>query len=343
MGKDSNNLKTASQEQADNTAATLEPVDKNAPFSLEEAQQVLEAEEGNIEAEIEKLKGSKDTDIAPDLKELKEKQVKAKQEIKQKKEEITEVEGEVTEPTEAIPDKFKNKTPEELIKMSRETEAYSTKLSQKNKELEQKLKEAEVINAKIDEYEKSAVVKDQQNIKSNLPLYPPDELYYDDPIKYNKQVKAYNDAVLKAAIDPLYGQNYGYEKTKVIDALKEKTKDRVIPYAEIEAEVEAHLKKNPELFDIYKLKAREVVYGEMVAERLSDKVEDIKKKAVEEAKKELKEEEEDLSNTQIMSSDITTLKRASKPVDFAEQLETEDNPKKVIEAIKKKYKINYDF
>jgi len=97
------------------------------------------------------------------------------------------------------------------------------------------------------------------------------------------------------------------------------------------------------LFDIYKLKEREVVYGEMVAERLSDKVEDIKKKAVEEAKKELKEEEEDLSNTQIMSSDITTLKRASKPVDFAEQLETEDNPKKVIEAIKKKYKINYDF
>ena len=341
MAKDDNNPKTASQEQADNTAVTPEPVDKNAPISLEKAQQVLEAEEGNIEAEIEKLKGSKDTEIAPDLVELKKKQVKAKQEIKQKKEEI--VEGTETIPTDVTPSKFAGKSDEERLKIYLDMEKGYTTMSQKQKELEQKVKELEVINAKIDEYEKSAVVKGQQNIKSNLPNYPPDELYYDDPIKYNKQVKAYNDAVLKAAIDPLYGQNYGYEKTKVIDALKEKTKDRVIPYSEIEAEVEAHLKKNPELFDIHKLEAREVVYGEMVAERLPEKEEDIKKKAVEEARKELKEEGEDLSQAQIMSSDITTLKRASKPVDFAEQLETEDNPKKVIEGIKKKYKINYDF
>jgi len=341
MAKDDNNPKTASQEQADNTAVTQEPVDKNAPFSLEEAQQVLEAEEGNIEAEIEKLKGSKDTDIAPDLKELKEKQVKAKQEIKQKKEEIVEIKEET--PTDVTPSKFAGKSEEERLKIYLDMEKGYTTMSQKQKELEQKVKELEVINAKIDEYEKSAVVKDQQTIKSNLPLYPPDELYYDDPIKYNKQVKAYNDAVLKAAIDPLYGQNYGYEKKKVIDALKEKTKDRVIPYSEIEAEVEAHLKKNPELFDIHKLKAREVVYGEIVAERLPDKVEDIKKKAVEEAKKELKEEEEDLSSAQIMSSDITTLKRASKPVDFAEQLDSGVDPQKIQEAIKKKYNIRNEF
>jgi len=341
MAKDDNNPKTASQEQADNTAVTPEPVDKNAPFSLEEAQAVLEAEEGNIEAEIEKFKGSKDTEIAPDLKELKEKQVKAKQEIKQEQEIVEK--GIETLITDTAPSKFAGKSEEERLKIYLDMEKGYTTMSQKQKELEQKVKELEVINAKIDEYEKSAVVKDQQTIKSNLPLYPPDELYYDDPIKYNKQVKAYNDAVLKAAIDPLYGQNYGYEKKKVIDALKEKTKDRVIPYSEIEAEVEAYLKKNPELFDIHKLKAREVVYGEMVAERLPDKVEDIKKKAVEEARKELKEEEEDLSNTQIMSSDITTLKRASKPVDFAEQLDSGIDPKKIQEEIKKKYKINYDF
>ncbi|HUW46134.1 MAG TPA: hypothetical protein VMW50_10125, partial [Dehalococcoidia bacterium] len=114
-------------------------------------------------------------------------------------------------------------------------------------------------------------------------------------------------------------------------------------YSEIEAEVEAHLKKNPELFDIHKLEAREVVYGEMVAERLPEKEEDIKKKAVEEARKELKEEGEDLSQAQIMSSDITTLKRASKPVDFAEQLDSGVDPKKIQEGIKKKYNINYEF
>ena len=335
-----NNLKTASQEQADNTAVEKRPVDANAPISLEEAQQVLEAEEGNIEAEIEKLKGSKDTEIAPDLKELKEKQVKTKQEIKQKKEEITEAEEGITEPTEAIPDKFRNKTPEELIKMSKETEAYSTKLSQKNKELEKQVKDLELINAKIDEYEKSAVIKDQQAIKSNLPKYPEDELYYDDPIKYNKQVKAYNDAVLKAALDPLYGQNYGYEKAKVINALKEKTKDRVIPYSELEAEVEAHLKKNPELFDLHKLKAREVVYSEILAERLPQKEDEFRKKTIEETKKELEEDNADLNNAQVMSSDITTLKRAGKVVSLEEILATENGADKAIKAYEKKFKVN---
>lgn len=331
-----NNPKTAPEGQADNKTIVTEPVDRNAPMTLEEAQATLEAEEGEIEANIEKHKTTIDrSEIAPDLKELKKQQVKAKQEIKQTKEEI--VEGE--EPTEAIPDKFKNKTTEEVIRLSRETEAYSTKLSQKNKELEKQIKELETVNAKIEEYERSAVVKEQQAIKSNLPAYPPDDLYYDDPIKYNKQVKAYNDAVLKAALDPLYGQNYGYEKAKVITALKEKTKNRVIPYSEIEAEVEAHLKNNPGLFDIHKLKAREVVYSEIVAERLPEKESEFKKKTIEETKKELQEEGEDLSQTQVMSSDITTQKRVSKPVNFEEQLAAGEDPDKVIQGLKKKYGI----
>ena len=131
MAKDDNNPKTASQEQADNKTIVPEPVDKNAPFSLEEAQQVLEAEEGNIEAEIEKLKGSKDTDIAPDLKELKEKQVKTKQEIKQKKEEI--VEGVETVPTDVTPSKFAGKSEEERLKIYLDMEKVYTTMSQKQK------------------------------------------------------------------------------------------------------------------------------------------------------------------------------------------------------------------
>ena len=342
MAKDSNNPSVDPEGQSDALAATLEPVDKNAPMTLEEAQATLEAEEGEIEANIEKHKTKIDQqEIAPDLKALKAEQVKAKQEIKQKKEEITETEGEITEPTEAVPDKFKNKTPDELIKMSRETEAYSTKLSQKHTELEKQVKELEVINAKIDEYEKSAVVKDQQAITSNLPKYPDISLLYDDPEKYHQKVKEYTDAKIKAATDPLYGKTYNVDKKEVINALKEKTKDRVIPYSEIEAEVEAHLKQNPELFDIHKLKAREVVYAEMVAERLPEKEDEFKKKTIEEAKKELQEEGEDLSQAQVMSSDITTLKRASKAVDLEEILATEDGPRKVIDAYKKKFKIDF--
>ena len=341
MAIDDNNPKTASQEQADNKTIVPEPVDKNAPMTLEEAQATLDAEEGEIEANIEKQRILQDKEIAPDLKVLKAEQAKAKQEIKQKKEEIIEAEeGETPPVVETVPDKFKNKTPEEIIRLSRETEAYSTKLSQKNKELEQKLKEAEAINAKIEEYEKSAVVKDQQTIKANLPKFPEDEVYYEDPIKYNKQVKAYNDAVLKAALDPLYGQNYGYEKAKVINALKEKTKDRVIPYSELEAEVEAHLKKNPELFDLHKLKAREVVYSEILAERLPQKEDEFRKKTIEETKKELEEDNADLNNAQVMSSDITTLKRAGKVVSLEEILATENGADKAIKAYEKKFKVN---
>jgi len=336
-----NNPKTASKEQAENKTIVPEPVDKNAPMTLEEAQATLDAEEGEIEANIEKQRILQDKEIAPDLKVLKAEQAKAKQEIKQKKEEIIEAEeGETPPVVETVPDKFKNKTPEEIIRLSRETEAYSTKLSQKNKELEQKLKEAEAINAKIEEYEKSAVVKDQQTIKANLPKFPEDEVYYEDPIKYNKQVKAYNDAVLKAALDPLYGQNYGYEKAKVINALKEKTKDRVIPYSELEAEVEAHLKKNPELFDLHKLKAREVVYSEILAERLPQKEDEFRKKTIEETKKELEEDNADLNNAQVMSSDITTLKRAGKVVSLEEILATENGADKAIKAYEKKFKVN---
>lgn len=220
-------------------------------------------------------------------------------------------------------------------------ESGYTKTSQRNKELEAKVKELEVVNTKIEEFERNAIISEQR--QSNLPAYPADDLYYDDPIKYNKAVKAYNDAVFNAALAPIYGQTYNYEKKKVIDELKDKTKNEFVTYSEIEPEVEARLKANPALFDQHKLKAREVMYNEIKAEMLPSKVEEIKKKAVEEARKELQEEGEDLSNAQVMSSDVTTKRRESKPVDFAEQLENGVDPKKIQEAIKKKYKINNEF
>ena len=68
-----NNLKAdPSIGQSDNTA--VEKVDKNAPFSLAEAEAVVGAEEGHIEEAIEKQKREKseqETRIAPDLIELK--------------------------------------------------------------------------------------------------------------------------------------------------------------------------------------------------------------------------------------------------------------------------------
>ncbi|MDD5006566.1 MAG: hypothetical protein PHS33_08735, partial [Candidatus Omnitrophica bacterium] len=335
MVKDDKNLKTDPSGQSDTEAVNQDPIDVNAPITLEQAQQAMEAEEGNIEASITKEKIEKDKALAPDLQELKKEQLKKKQEIKEAKEEITE---EIEAETPEEPSKFAGKSETERLKIYKDMEAGYTKLSQKAKELEQKIKDLEVVNAKIEEYEKNAIISEQKTIQSKLPEYPPDELYYEDPIKYNKQIKAYNDAVLNAAISPIYGQTYSYEKNKVINNLKERTKGKIIPYSEVETEVETRLKQNPALFDQHKLKAREVMYNEIVAERLPEKIEEIEKKAVEKARKESQEEEQDLSNSQVMSSDITTQRRESKPVDFEEQLNSGVDPQKIKEAIKKKYR-----
>jgi hypothetical protein len=336
MAKD-NNLNTGSQEQPE-VLAVEDAVDVNSPISLEQAQAAMEAEEGNIEESIVKDKIVKDKEIAPDLKKLKEEQEQKKQEIKETKEEIAEEKEETTEE----PSKFVGKSETERLKIYKDTESYNTKLSQRNKELEAKVKELEVINSKVEEIERNAVISQQKAV--NLPTYPDDQLYYDDPIKYNKAVKAYNDAVLAASLAPIYGQNYSYEKKKVIDELKERTSKEFVTYTEVEAEVEARLKQNPALFDLHKLKAREVMYNEIKAEMLPNKIEEIKKKAVEEALKNANEEDSDLANAQVMSSDITTQRRENKqPVDYEEQLNNGVDPKKVQEALKKKYKIKNDF
>lgn len=338
-----NNPKNVPPEgQTDNKAVTEKPIDVNAPMSIEEAQAVLEAEEGEIEAEIEKQKFKKDTDIAPDLKELKKEQDKKKQEIKQKKAEVKEAEKEVEKEKAVIPSKFEGKTEEEKMKIYLDMESSHTKISQKNRELEQKVTELDAVNKKIEEYERDAVVKQQKAISVKLPEYPPDELYYDDPVKYNRQVKEYNDARMNAMVSPLYGQNWSYQKQSVINKLKETTEKDIVPYKDVEVEVEARLRKNPVLGDKYGLNAREVVYAQIRNEMLPQKIEDMKTAAKEEVKRELQEENEEMSSSQVMSSDITTKARESKPVDYTEQLEAGVDPEKVIQGLKKKYNIDRD-
>lgn len=343
MGKkDNNNPKTVPDKgQTDTKAVTQKPVDVDAPMTLEEAQAVEKAEEGKIEEAIEKEKLKGDTKIAPDLKDLKKEQVEKKEEIKEKKEEVKEAEKEVKEEEAAIPSKFEGKTEEEKMKIYQEMEKSHTQISQKNKELEQKVAEAVEIDKKIDEYEKNEVIKQQKATPIKLPPYPTNDLFYENPEEYNKKVKEYNDAKINAMISPLYGQNWNSQKQNNINRLKENTEKDLVPYKDVEVEVESRLKKNPTLINQYGLAAREVIYNQIRNEMLPQKVEDIKKTAVEKAKEELKEENVDKKNAEIMTSDITTQGREGKAVDFTEMLDKEDNPEKVIQGLKKKYKINY--
>lgn len=337
-----NNQKTVPDKgQTDNMA--VNKIDINAPLSLEEANAVVDAEEGQIEEAIEKQKlekSEKDTEIAPDLVKLKKEQTEKKKEIKQKEKKVKEAVK--TEKETLAPSKFEGKTNEERLKIYQEMESSFTKKSQKVVELEAKIADLDVINKKIEEYEKTSVINQQKATQVKLPPYPNKELFYEDPEKYHQQIKDYYDAKISAMITPLYGQNWSTQKQNIINKLKTATEKDIVPYKGVEKEVETRMRKNPALVSQYGLNAREYFYAQIRNEQLPQKILEMKDEAKEEAKRELAEENKEVNESQIMTSDINTQKVESTPVDFAKQLDNEDNPEKTIQAIKKKYKITRD-
>lgn len=333
------NLKTNPSEEGQLDKKAVDRVG-NAPLSLEEAEAVVGAEEGQIEEAIEKQKAEKSDkgkEIAPDLVELKKEQTEKKKEVKQKEKEVKEAVK-----TEKEPSKFEGKTDEERLKIYQDMESSFTKKSQKIAELESKNAELQEANKKVDEYEKNVVTNQQKAIKVKIPEYPNKKLFYEDPEKYHQAIREHYDAKLNAMVAPLYGQNWNAQKQDVISKLEKATEKDPVPYEGIKSEVEARVRKNPAIVNQYGLKAREYFYNQIRNEQLPQKIDEIKNNAKEEAKLELAEENQTNSESQIMSSDINTSKRESAPVDFERQLNEEDNPEKTIQAIKKKYRITRD-
>ncbi len=335
-----NNQKTVPDKgQTDNTA--VDKVDKDAPFSLKEAEAMMEAVEGNIEEAISKSRTEKtEKEVAPDLVELKKEQTEKKKEVKQKEKEVKKAEK--VEKETVTPSKFEGKSEEERMKIYKDMESSHTKKSQKIAELEATNAELEVANKKIEEYEKNVVINQQKMIKAKLPEKPKMSLFYDDPEKYFEEREKYQDAKRNAQIAPLYGQNWESQKQNKISQLKDATKDDPVPYKEVEKEVETRVRKNPVIVNQYGLNARDYFYNEIRNEQLPQKMIDLKTNAKEEAKKELAEENKENSESDVMSSDITTEKRESQQVDFAKVLDDGADPEKVIKAIKKKHGITSD-
>jgi len=335
-----NNLKPDPSKEGQSANTAVKKVDKNAPFSLAEAKAVVEAEEGQIEEAIEKSKIEKvpEDKIAPDLKELKKEQTEKEKEVKQKEKEVKKaVKKEIVAPS-----KFEGKTEEERLQIYKDMESSFTKKSQKIAELETKNAELETANKKIEEYEKNAVINQQKTIKTKIPPYPDKELFYDDPEKYHQQLKEHYDAKLNAMVAPLYGQNWSAQKQDVINKLEKNTEKDVIPYKDVEKEVESRVRKNPAIVNQLGLGAREYFYSQIRNEKLPQKMIDMKTEAKEEVRKELAEERNNNSESQIMSSDLNTQQRESQEVDFKEELDSGVDPEKIIQAIKKKHRITQD-
>jgi len=322
----------------------VEPIDKGAPFSLEEAKAIERAEEGQIEEAIEKQKiekTEKEVELAPDLVELKKEQQEKKKlekEVKQKKAEIKkEVEKVIVEPS-----KFEGKSEAERQKIYLEMEKSFTQKSQKVAELEAKVAELGIVDQKIEDLKKESVVRQQKEVRVKLPDYPKDELYYEDPVKYNRQVKDYNDAQLNARLAPLYGNNWTTQEDKIIKTLKDNTEKDLVPFEEVEKEVQSRVRRNPAIVNQLGLGANQYFYNQIRNEKLPQKIEDLKANAKEEAKRELEEENKEASESDIMSSDIVTQSREGREVDFAKELDGGIDPQKVIDAVKKKHGITQD-
>ncbi|GAF73739.1 unnamed protein product, partial [marine sediment metagenome] len=173
----------------------VDKVDKDAPFSLEEAKATVEAEEGKIEEAIEKSKtekSEKETRIPPDLLKLKKEQTEKKKEVKQKEKEVKEAVK--IEKETVTPSKFEGKSEEERMQIYKEMEASHTKKSQRIVELEAKVADLDSVSKKIEEYEKISVINQQKVIKTKLPDKPKMSLFYDDPEKYFEEREKYQDA-----------------------------------------------------------------------------------------------------------------------------------------------------
>jgi hypothetical protein len=321
----------------------VKKIDINAPFSLKEAEAVVGAEEGQIEEAIDKSKtekSEKETRIAPDLVKLKKEQTEKKEEVKQKEKEVKEAVK--TEKEIVTPSKFEGKDEEQRLKIYKEMESSHTKKSQRIAELEAKNAELEIVTKRIDDYEKNVVTNQQKATQIKIPPYPNKELFYDDPEKYHQQVKEHYDAKLNAIVAPLYGQNWENQKQNIINKLVKSTEKDIVPYKDVETEVESRLKKNPALVNQYGQNVREYFYTQIRNEQLPQKIIEMKDEVKEEAKRELEEENKENNESQIMTSDITTQKRESAQVDFAKQLDDGGDPEKVINAIKKKHGITGD-
>ena len=340
---DKNIEKPDPSKEGQSSKDAVDKIDKEAPFSLEEAKATVNAEEGKIEEAIEKSRTEKsEKEVAPDLVELKKEQTEKKKEVKQKEKEVKEAVKVEKEKVTVSPSKFEGKTQEERLKIYLDMEKSHTKLSQEKKDLEAKVVDLATVDKKIDDLKKESVIRQEKAVQVKLPEYPKDELYYDDPVKYNRQVKEYNDAQLKASLAPFYARDWASQEDKIIKDLKDNTKDDIIPYVEVEKEVQTRLRRNPVVINQIGLGANKYFYDQIVKEKLPQKMIDLKTNAKEEAKKELAEENKENSESDVMSSDITTEQRESAQVDFAKVLDDGADPEKVISAIKKKHGITSD-
>ena len=202
------------------------------------------------------------------------------------------------EPEVELPERYKGKSAEELVKILDEKEKFIQSRSDEIGEYKQKVKEAEVLSEKVAKIEEETIKESQQ--PSKLPQRPVapvinDDEYYENPTKalnklidYNKKLADYVDQVTSAKTAPFYQGDMERRREKLYKDLEEKYKDYPIKFDR--KKVQEFLDKNPEYFKQYKTKAYEQSYHDLSASDFGKTQKEKEEKIREQVKKEVIEE-----------------------------------------------------
>jgi len=237
------------------------------------------------------------------------------------------------EPKVELPERYKGKSAEELVKLLDEKEKFIQSRSDEIGELREGAKERIKLEEKVAKIEEEAIKQSQQ--PSNLPQRPQapvisDTEYYDDPTKalrklldYNQKLADYVDQLTSAKTAPFYQGDMERRREKLYKDLEDKYKDFPIKFDR--KKVQEFLNKNPEYFNQYKTKAYEQAYHDLSASDFGKTQKEEREKLREQVKKELIEEIK--TNKQagnIGLSDLETPSTGSAPVYDADRME--DDP-----------------
>jgi len=293
-------------------------------------------------------KVEKQIDIRKDLTEEEAKKLIAREEGKEP--EVSEEKKETEEkpkekPELGVPERYKGKSAEELVKLLDEKEKFIQSRSDEIGDWKQKVKEAEVLSEKVAKIEEETMKESQQPGKlpqrPQAPVISNDE-YYDDPTKalnkliaYNKELADYVDQITSAKTAPFYQGDMERRREKLYKDLEDKYKDFPVKFDR--KKVQEFLNKNPEYFNQYKTKAYEQAYHDLSASDFSQTSKEEREKEREQVKKEIMEEMK--TNKQAANIGLSDLETPSAGKVEYDADRMEDDPeyrKKVIADMEKR-------
>lgn len=297
-----------------------------------------------------KEKVEKVVDIRKDLTEKEAQELVDKENNPEASEEKEEKEGEEKkeepkeEPKAEISERYKGKSPEELVKLLDEKEKFIQGRSDEIGELREEAKETIKLKEKVAKIEEETMK--QSPVKLPQRPQPPvidDKEYYEDPtkslnklIEYNKKLAEYVDQITSAKTAPFYQGDMERRREKLYKDLEEKYKDYPVKFDR--NKVQEFLDKNPEYFKQYRTKAYEQAYHDLSASGFSQTQKEEKEKMREEIKKEIIEESKtNKEAANIGLSDLETPSTGSAPEYDVDRME--DDPEyrdKVIADMEKR-------